>query len=116
MKKSIAKIWVAALRSGEFKQGKNVLHDISTNTHCCLGVLSDIAFVKGVCDYSVNNYNNAVYDEHDNDLLCDSVREWSGLKTDNGYTENNRKLCVMNDNGDSFETIANFIEKNYKEL
>ncbi|MFO0452755.1 MAG: hypothetical protein ACK52I_29555, partial [Pseudomonadota bacterium] len=44
MKKEIAKLWVAALRSGKYKQGRHALHSIKDNneTFCCLGVLCDI--------------------------------------------------------------------------
>lgn len=34
--------WIEALESGEYKQGKGVLHDDETNTYCCLGVLATI--------------------------------------------------------------------------
>lgn len=39
MKQEIAQKWIAALRSGEYKQGKNVLYDARDNSYCCLGVL-----------------------------------------------------------------------------
>ena len=35
--------WVAALRSGEYKQGRDVLHNNKSNTYCCLGVLCRVA-------------------------------------------------------------------------
>lgn len=42
MKKKLPKIfkkkWLKALRSGKFKQGKEVLFDKEKNTYCCLGV------------------------------------------------------------------------------
>jgi hypothetical protein len=31
--------WVAALRSGQYKQAKGTLYDASTDGYCCLGVL-----------------------------------------------------------------------------
>lgn len=34
--------WVAALRSGEYTQGTDTLYDVSTQQHCCLGVLCDV--------------------------------------------------------------------------
>jgi hypothetical protein len=42
--------WVAALRSGEYKQGKHCLHGILNNTFCCLGVLEHVA--DGECETS----------------------------------------------------------------
>ena len=35
--------WVAALRSGEFKQGRNRLYSKADDTYCCLGVLEYVA-------------------------------------------------------------------------
>lgn len=43
--------WVDRLRSGEYKQGRDVLHRASRNTYCCLGVLCDIALEEGVIDW-----------------------------------------------------------------
>lgn len=41
MKPEIKKLWVDALRSGEYKQGYNALKP-SNETYCCLGVLCDV--------------------------------------------------------------------------
>lgn len=35
--------WVAALRSGQYKQGDGCLHDKASDTYCCLGVLLTVA-------------------------------------------------------------------------
>ena len=35
----LLKKWTAALRSGEYQQGKGFLHDRASNSYCCLGVL-----------------------------------------------------------------------------
>lgn len=40
MNKKIKKLWLKALRSGEYKQGKLALR--IKNKYCCLGVLCDI--------------------------------------------------------------------------
>jgi hypothetical protein len=42
MNKTIAKMWIDALRSGEYTQGKFVLRNITQDTWCCLGVLCDL--------------------------------------------------------------------------
>lgn len=42
MKAELKEKWVAALRSGEYKQGKNLLHNREDNTFCCLGVLCKV--------------------------------------------------------------------------
>jgi len=35
--------WIAALRSGEYKQGKFTMYDSITQTYCCLGVAEIVA-------------------------------------------------------------------------
>ena len=47
MKPEIQAEWVAALRSGEYKQGTGVLRS-EANEFCCLGVLCDLAVKAGV--------------------------------------------------------------------
>ncbi len=42
MNKELAKKWVAALRSGEYKQGTGCLKNLD-GTYCCLGVLAEVA-------------------------------------------------------------------------
>lgn len=41
MKADLKEKWVAALRSGNYKQGKNVLK--RNGAYCCLGVLCEVA-------------------------------------------------------------------------
>jgi hypothetical protein len=48
MNPEIKKRWVEALRSGKYKQGTAVLHDVTSDTYCCLGVLCDIAMQDGI--------------------------------------------------------------------
>jgi hypothetical protein len=40
--------WVAALRSGDYTQGKGQLHNTENNSFCCLGVLQMVA--DGKCE------------------------------------------------------------------
>ena len=45
------RIWVKALRSGKFKQGRGALHTIETTdeqTFCCLGVACEVAIANGL--------------------------------------------------------------------
>lgn len=39
--------WVAALRSGDYKQGGGSLYNTKENTFCCLGVLLDVVDPEG---------------------------------------------------------------------
>lgn len=46
--------WVAALRSGEYAQGRGYLHRIEDNTYCCLGVVCDLLAKKGILSTEVD--------------------------------------------------------------
>jgi hypothetical protein len=39
MPKEFGDKWLAALRSGKYKQGRDLLHNLTTDGYCCLGVL-----------------------------------------------------------------------------
>src|SRR6266496_5922598 len=68
--KELLKEWVRRLRSGEYKQGQSYLVTLRKNkksTYCCLGVLTEMAYEKGIVakrvkvlepGLSVINYSN----------------------------------------------------------
>lgn len=108
------KKWVAALRSGEFKQCTRRLE--RDNKYCCLGVLSIIALTEGVCDYKKeesDQYGNVGVFSGSAGTLPEEVVKWASLK-DNNPTAGNTWLARANDDGMKFKAIANLIEKNYK--
>lgn len=43
MNPELKKKWTDALRSDKYRQGKYALHNRVAETHCCLGVLADVA-------------------------------------------------------------------------
>lgn len=94
----LKKEWIAALRSGKYKQGRGSLYDDINNTYCCLGVL-------GVCaqlpleTLSHRGYLREFGKEYH--LLCCSTQSL---------------LATRNDVGHSFEAIADYIEKNIKAI
>ena len=102
MKKEIADLWVKALRSGKYKQTKGKLKD--EFGYCCLGVLCDISKLDSFKD---NRYLDQL------GILPEEVKRWSGIKDRFGslYHES---LSGFNDDGESFEEIANIIEKNWE--
>lgn len=75
-------LWVQALRSGEFEQGRAWLN--LNNRYCCLGVACEIAIRNGV-ELSTEIHGGAAV--HYNDglnsptakVLPTRVREWLGL-------------------------------------
>jgi len=113
VKKSIAMKWVEALRSGEYRQTTSVLRNEDGIGHCCLGVL---------CELSPNqkNYMNLSRNKRKNEVLPLVVQKWAGMKTANGEFKYSAMpetaLSGLNDNGDTFEQIADLIETYWKKL
>lgn len=118
MNSTIKEKWVAALRSGEYSQGKSWLRSpprVSTSpnphTFCCLGVLCDIyqkETGKGEWRPPTNghhyHFEDGVGDESRTSTPAQVVI-WSNIDT--------RMLPVLtflNDHGSTFEEIAERIE------
>ena len=132
MKAEIAERWAAALRSGGHLQGFGALGTVGCGggerpRRCCLGVLCDLAVKAGVeVEVETQDSSSIVCYDGKVDFLPDSVREWAGMRTDqgmflfnNGHVEipdgRHRKLyaslAAMNDDGCSFEQIGEAIEE-----
>lgn len=73
------KVWVDALRSGEYKQGYNRL-ETAQGTYCCLGVACDL-YIKheGDLTRTVDEYNVVIFGDQ-TAILPDRVCEWLDLK------------------------------------
>lgn len=105
MDQEIKTRWVAALRSGRYTQGQGALR--SEDNFCCLGVLCDLV-------------NPEAWEHHETDLVAGF---WSHLRSRDefpapavyeqaelGY-EQAFALAKLNDDGNPFWTIADFIEE-----
>lgn len=117
--------WVAALRSGKYKQGTGKLRrKIGTRgkeQFCCLGVLSELAVEAGVIESPEFCFGAYRYGkDHDADLLPREVGLWAGIDqrdprviTGHDLIEGPTcySLSVINDSMESFEAIAGYIEK-----
>lgn len=131
MNPEVKELWLSALRSGEYVQGKNLLHKSypkkpdKADEFCCLGVLCDIAVKNGVIPEEdlnilstgdeVEDYNYHAYDSG-TAFLPKVVQEWSGVLSDNGeYPAEGRprSLVYLNDDGFPFASIADVIEENF---
>ena len=94
--------WLKALRSGEYKQTTGML--MTANQHgkyfCCLGVYQDVRGFEST-DKEILSSNEHPYTRNGSDVLgLSSVIQ--------------KRLASMNDNGKSFEEIADYIETNIK--
>jgi hypothetical protein len=109
--------WVEALRSGKYTQGQGRLRS-SSNAFCCLGVACDLAVKAGVIpppDEYVFSYGEGREATHN--YLPLSVREWLGVTTEHGGLPlGHGSLAYKNDQGWSFERIADLIEEHASTL
>lgn len=104
MNEKIKKQWIEALRSGEYKQGKNYLRNIENN-FCCLGVLTDLYCKEKNEEWEL--IEKTYYFDVSKVFLSEKVEGWSGLQ--NEYSIGT--LMTMNDSGKTFKEIADYIEK-----
>lgn len=112
MNKKIKKLWVEALRSGEYKQGKYKLRSID-DKFCVLGVLCNLHAQKHP-EIAAQENKKHKYMGHDADLPS-AVADWAGLGDVGGgkvtIGKRKRELWYFNDNGVSFAKLADAIEK-----
>lgn len=142
MKKEVMTKWTKALRSGKYKQGKEFLKREykGVTRHCCLGVLCELYNKemkknKKSCakekTVDLKERNMEFFFKFDNvaQVLPPKVRKWAGIKTteghlprkyyldkDGSFNGNPTDLTGANDDGKTFKTIANIIEKNWEGL
>lgn len=102
MDQEIKAQWLAALRSGEYKQGHGSLEN--EGQFCCLGVLCHIAWKNGITDR--HERGEASYGGFPDMPPCE-VNAWAGLE-DIGRL---KWLVKLNDGGNPFSFIADIIEK-----
>lgn len=108
MNKRIKKLWIKALRSGEFKQTTNALRDGAgrSTRYCCLGVLCELhrRHSEESGSWKRDGYlgNTA--------LLPDEVQAWAKLDDGNPDVPGDN-LAGLNDGGKDFCYIADAIEK-----
>ena len=102
-----AKKWVAALRSGKFTQGTGWLE--RNGKYCCLGVACRV-YQEEVGDLRVDiKRDGIVFDKKYYEYCPLKVGKWLGLAKKDGKYQSS-SLVEDNDNGLSFEEIANIIE------
>lgn len=110
MNKEVKKLWIAALRSGKYDQGKHSLK--KKDDFCCLGVLCDISEVN--CWSKITKDGLFAYD-NDTAVLPKSVIDWAGLEDrvpSVEYCGKQYNLVELNDEaGLTFEEIADIIER-----
>lgn len=132
--------WVAALRSGKFKQAKNVLRDKLYGedsgylAYCCLGVACELSGLGEWVDKSAYRDGthvamdaelNAAYPDdapefsREEEFASPEVQRWLGLKSQAGdlvLNSEETSLAQLNDKGVPFPEIADIIVANADQL
>lgn len=121
-------LWVDALRSGKYKQGRHALaYELDNQKFfCCLGVACEVAIENGL-EIEVTRQGEScrtcIFYDLSEGLLPTRVQKWFGLPSLNPvvhHTNSTTKRCWLwmslsglNDNGTPFEQIAIDIENTY---
>ena len=107
--------WLEALRSGDYKQGRERLHRINedgSSGYCCMGVLCELAIQNGLPMDRVETEDDDIdpvysYDGYDS-YPPNSVWQWANLDRPAQFT-----LARLNDDEVfNFSEIADWIEAN----
>jgi hypothetical protein len=108
MDQQVKKLWLEALRSGEYMQTTGELRNGAG--FCCLGVLCDLhAKQTGKGHWKDDAYFSA--SAGDSGVPVDAVRDWAGLPTNEGHIWDDKHcLSELNDAGADFDLIAAIIE------
>lgn len=108
MNQEVKTLWIAALRSGEYTQGRGRLRE--GNSRCCLGVLCDLH-----AKADMGSWDGEWYDK-EYQILPRAVIEWAGVPDFNPDIEGT-PLTVYNDGSSTddirphtFAEIADLIE------
>lgn len=132
MNPNVKVIWLEALRSGLYQQGRSLLkyQDVSSEQmyYCCLGVLCDLAEKQGIVrserDVVRNRRDDRTevtycFGEHGRASLPEEVMNWAGIDSPFGQLQRwvngiYSELAALNDGGGyNFLQIADVIEEQF---
>lgn len=124
LKPEIKALWIDALRSGEYQQGREYLN--SEKGFCCLGVLCDLAIKAGVINDWEEGPDLSPHGEEEMivvkrvagsaSTLPAEVHDWAGFRYGDqfgmlGLVGDGTSLAALNDHGSTFAEIADIIEE-----
>lgn len=103
--------WLAALRSGEFKQGQSRLKT-GDGAYCCLGVLCHITGKLNEEDCTYSEDDEGRYIQSETDLVPELAAEFSLTDYQGFLVAMNDGTGIYNTDPKSFAQIADWIEAN----
>lgn len=107
-KKDSVQLWVEALESGEYKQGKGKLVKLMTSErrYCCLGVACDLYIKEYPRSRFASEFRRFGTLQREGEVCAPIVQKWLGLRTNRGVY-NGGSLARLNDVGNKpFSYIA----------
>jgi hypothetical protein len=111
MNPQVKQKWVAALRSGEYKQATHYLN--SPQGFCCLGVLCDLHAKETCTDWEEKGKVGLRYLGSEM-TIPGTVQEWARLSSNHGESVSINRcstlLTTHNDEGRTFAEMADAIE------
>ena len=116
MRKKVKQLWVNALRSGKYEQGRSVLCSLD-NKYCCLGVLTEVYIeqmkknrkkskVNKFLGTSVSKQYQVEGEGNATCLLPKVVEKWAGLNRN----QVSWAMCMNDTCKVDFNNIANCID------
>jgi hypothetical protein len=103
MNPEIKAMWVAALRSGDYKQGRELLKE--GNQYCCLGVLCDLFKKEAKKKYSFMDLS-----ADDSETPGPEVCIWAALPSDDPTVQIGRRRRLSRHNDGSGTKARTFAE------
>ena len=100
MDQALKRKWVRALRSGKYKQARDMLRNPKTGGMCCLGVLCHI---QGARSAMLDNYQETTLPRGFNAAIRPAERRFLASKNDGGSSSGGIPH--------TFKQIADWIEK-----
>lgn len=122
MNPEIKALWLTALRSGEYRQGKGALHNRQSRSFCCLGVLCDLAEKAGIVESRALIHAKLTGYGKDRAIstLPMEVMVWAEmpdavglLRRPLGAEEYDSLVTVNDEAGYAFEQVADVIEQQF---
>lgn len=110
MNQQVKEKWLSALRSGDYQQTQLKLH--TDDGFCCLGVLCDLYGKEHNVEWNLVEDEDHNYYMFQDKKAClpPSVVEWAGVESRNPVICET-PLAELNDDGSTFNEIADLIEK-----
>src|SRR5216110_1229848 len=118
---AIAQDWAAELRSGRWEQGRGTLRS-KGDTFCCLGVLCEMAVKAGVIPApqpcAIDDCGHTYGEQAASGHAPREVVKWAGMNSGWGsFGEGSSdSLAIWNDNGKTFEELADVIDASWQVL